>query len=130
MYSMQFFQKVYLVMEELSFVRRRKLASKHEQGACWGDGDLMRGARARRVGGGNTTPLVLFNVVTIEVVVERTGEEMWGAKLVVRFSYSRRHPHCLVLSLPFGSVVKLSTEKDELVLVEGVGGQRSIGAST
>jgi len=114
-------------MKELSLVRRRELASKHEQGSCWGNGDLMRGTGTGRVGGGDTTPLVLFDVVAIQVVVKGTREEVCGIKLDEWFL---RQSPTSVLPLPFSSVVKLSTKEDQFVLVERVGGQCGIGAST
>lgn len=64
-------RSTHLVVEKLSFVRGGKLTTKQKQRSCRGDGDLVRGSRTGRVGGCDPAPFVLFNVVPVEVVIER-----------------------------------------------------------
>ena len=63
--------KAHLVVEKLGLVRGGKLTTKQKQRSCRGDGDLVRGSWAGRIGGCDPAPFILFNVVPVQVVIER-----------------------------------------------------------
>lgn len=130
--------KAHLVVEKLSLVRGGKLTTKQKQRSCRGDGDLVRGSWTGRVGGCDPAPFVLFNVVPVQVVIERAIFQLISSIIsngalvqgegggAISYKWNEE----LERDLPAGSVVELASEKDQLVDVERVGRQCGVRTTT